>query len=139
MRSRSAAGVHAQRKPILIVEDNVYLALDLSDAVADLNGRVVGPARTVAEALELLDSQEIAAAIVDCHLANQDVTLLAGQLASRRVPFVIHTADRLPPLIRALHPDIPVLFKPVKPRTVLACLLVEIRKAVRRRSSGAAP
>lgn len=37
--------------PVLIAEDNVYLALDLSMAVEEMQGRVVGPASSVAEAL----------------------------------------------------------------------------------------
>lgn len=40
--------------PVLIAEDNVYLALDLSMAVEEMQGRVVGPASSVAEALTLL-------------------------------------------------------------------------------------
>lgn len=40
--------------PILIAEKNLYLALDLSSAVEEMAGRVVGPASTVEEALALL-------------------------------------------------------------------------------------
>ena len=42
-------------KAVLIVEDNVYMALDLSQAVEELNGRVIGPVGTVAEALALIE------------------------------------------------------------------------------------
>lgn len=41
-------------KPVLIVQDNIYLALDLAAVVEQLDGRVVGPAATIAEALALL-------------------------------------------------------------------------------------
>ena len=37
--------------PILIADDNLYLSLDLSTAVEEMNGRVVGPASSVGEAL----------------------------------------------------------------------------------------
>ena len=115
--------------PILIVEDNLYLALDLSSAVEEMAGRVVGPASSVAEALALLKAHQVAAAIVDCHLGDDDATVLARHLAERRVPFVIHTAAPPPPQIGELHPDVPVLKKPVQPRALLTCLLDEIRKA----------
>src|SRR4051812_26933871 len=75
--------------PILIAEDNVYLALDLSNALEAMDGRVVGPVSTVSEALFLLDMQYIAAAIIDCTLADRDAAPLVWQLAERGVPFVI--------------------------------------------------
>jgi CheY-like chemotaxis protein len=117
--------------PILIAEENLYVSLDLSSAVEDMDGRVVGPAGSVAEALALLATHHVAAAIVDCRLADRDATPLARQLAERGVPFVIHTASELPVSIADLHPDVPVLLKPLHLRTVLACLLEEMRKARR--------
>jgi ActR/RegA family two-component response regulator len=57
--------------PILIAEDNLYWSLDLSSAVEDLNGRVVGPASSVAEALTLLAIHDVAGAIVDFQLGDQ--------------------------------------------------------------------
>jgi hypothetical protein len=45
------------------------------------------------------------------------------------VPFVIHTATPVCVTICALHPDVPVLLKPVQPQAVLICLLDEMRKA----------
>lgn len=115
--------------PILIAEDNLYVALDLSSAVEEMAGRVVGPAATVDEALKLLDTQPVAAAVVGCHLGKRDALRLAQQLAERRVPFVIHTASAVPAAISELHPDVPVLIKPVQPGAILTCLLDEIRKA----------
>jgi CheY-like chemotaxis protein len=114
--------------PVLIAEDNLYLALDLSIAVEEMDGRVVGPASTVSEALSLLAAHEVAAAIVDCQLSGRESTPLARQLAERRVPFVIHTATPVPATIEQFHPLVPILMKPLQPRAVLTCLLDEMRK-----------
>jgi CheY-like chemotaxis protein len=114
--------------PILIAEDNLYLSLDLSFAVEEMGGRVIGPASSVPEALTLLARNEIAAAIIDFQLGDHDATVLARQLAERRVPFVIHTAMTLPAAICDFHPKVPVLMKPLQPQAVLTCLLDEIRK-----------
>jgi CheY-like chemotaxis protein len=114
--------------PVLIAEDNLYLAIDLSIAVEEMDGRVVGPASSVSEALTLLAQHEIAGAIVDFQLADHDATVLARQLAARRVPFVIHTATAVPLAVCLLHPDVPVLMKPLQPDAVLTCLLGEMRK-----------
>jgi CheY-like chemotaxis protein len=113
---------------ILIAEDNLYLSLDLSSAIEELNGRVVGPASNVAEALTLLATHDVAGAIVDFQLGDQDATVLARQLSERRVPFVIHTAMTVPPAICEYHPDVPILMKPLQPQAVLTCLLSEIAR-----------
>src|SRR5205809_7516020 len=113
--------------PILIAEDNLYLSLDLSSAVEEMGGRVIGPASTVPEALTLLAQHEIAAAIIDFQLGDHDAAVLARQLAERRVPFVIHTAFRLPAVVADLHPQVPVLMKPLRPQAILTCLPVVMR------------
>jgi CheY-like chemotaxis protein len=114
--------------PILIAEDNLYLALDLSNAVEDMDGRVIGPASTVFEALSLLANQAVAAAIVDCQLADRDVAPLAERLAEQGVPFIIHTSTPVPRTIGDRHPLVPVLMKPLQSSAVLTCLLDEMRK-----------
>jgi len=114
--------------PILIAEDNLYLALDLSIAIEEMDGRVVGPAPSVADALKFLATHHVAAAIVDCQLIDRDAAPLARQLAERQVPFVIHTATSVPAMVTEFHPHVPVLMKPLQPRAVLACLLDEMRK-----------
>ena len=118
------------KKLVLVVEDNAFLALDLSQAIEDLDGRVAGPTNRVAHALELLDHEEIVAAIVDCNLVGQDVRLLAGKLNQLQVPFVVHVETDLPHAIAGLHPEVPVLRKPVQPQAVMECLLAEMRRAV---------
>jgi ActR/RegA family two-component response regulator len=84
-------------KLILIVEDNIYLALDLAAAIEQLDGLVVGPVDTVSEALALLDSSEIAAAVIDAELPDKELAQLAAALADRRVPFVLQTTGLTPP------------------------------------------
>jgi DNA-binding response OmpR family regulator len=113
---------------ILIVEDNVYLALDLSNAIEDCNGHVVGPVRTVAEALSLIESQQLSGAVLDFHLEDRDSSPIAESLADQRVPFVIHSCVDLPFEITSLYSNVPILMKPLHPSFVLECLLSEIRK-----------
>jgi CheY-like chemotaxis protein len=116
------------KKSVLIVEDNAFLAVDLSEAIEELEGRVVGPTDRVAEALDLLDSEAVAAAIVDAHLTDLDMFMLTSKLTQLGVPFVLQAESRLPETVSFLHPDVPVLQKPVQPSAVLTCLLDEMRK-----------
>lgn len=113
---------------VLIVEDNAFLALDLSQAIEELDGRVAGPTAHVSEAIELLDREDIAAAIVNCHLKGQDVVVLTGKLAERDVPFIFQVETNLPENVGALHPEVPVLRKPIQPQTVMECLIAEMHK-----------
>ena len=53
-------------KAVLIVEDNLYLSIDLSAAVEEMDGRVVGPVCSAAEAHLVLDAENVSAAILDC-------------------------------------------------------------------------
>ena len=118
-----------EQKLVLVVEDNAFLALDLSQAIEDLDGLVAGPTNRVAHALELLDNEEIVAAIVDCHLEGQDVLMLAGKLSELNVPFIAYVETDLPDAFANLHPQVPVLRKPVQPHSVMECLIIEMAKA----------
>ena len=119
------------QQSILVVEDDPYLALDLQQTIEDLDGRVVGPTRKLSEAATMLETEPVNAAIIDCHVQREDMLLLADMLAHRRIPFVLHTAAQLPRPAWSQHDDVPLLIKPVQPRTVVACLVVEMRKAKR--------
>jgi len=120
---------------ILVVEDDPYIALDLSSAIEDLDGQVVGPTHDVGEALSLLNSQDVGAAIVDWHLPKGNAAPVASWLSNRQIPFVIHSTHDLESIDRERHPEVPLLRKPLQSRTVVARLLVEIRKCERGRST----
>jgi len=108
--------------PVLIVENEPLIALDLSDAVQDRDGIVIGPVPTVAEALALLAGQPVGAAILDARLDDRDITPLAIRLIEQAVPFVIHSGTGLPDELAASHPDLPVILKPKRPQEVVATL-----------------
>ena len=74
-------------KTVLIVDENGYAALDLSEAIVESDGRVGGPAATLSETLTILDSTCVCGAVVDCELADAfDVVML---LTERDVPIVV--------------------------------------------------
>jgi len=115
-------------KAILIVEDDVYLALDLSMAVEGSNGRVVGPVGTVAEALELLESEPVSAALLDSQPADGDVTPVAMLLTKRGVPFVIHACTGLPAGVARSLPEAPLVIKPFHSEQILSRLMSEMQR-----------
>ena len=113
-------------RTILIVDEDGYAALDLSEAIAESNGHAAGPVRTLAEARSLLDSTDIGGAIVDLTLA--DATAVVTLLADRLVPIVAQVSGSVPPAVTRLDGKVSVLMRPVDPRTILQCLSVEIAK-----------
>ena len=100
-------------------------------AVEDSHGRVIGPVSTVAEALALLDEEPVAAALLDSQLADRDVTPVVMALSAKGLPFVIHAATGLPPGVARLHPDSPLMVKPIHAGSIVARLLDEIERCKR--------
>lgn len=115
-------------KPVLIVEDEFIIAMELADAVAECEGTVVGPFATVSEALAVLDRVIIAAAILDARLIDRDISPIALRLAKEGIPLVVHSGTGLPPAVAAQWPDLPVFLKPGAAKDVVQRLLVEFHK-----------
>ena len=76
---------------ILVVEDEMVVAMLLEDMLADLGCEVVGPASRVEEALRLAGSQAIDGAVLDVNVAGAEVYPVAEALAQRGIPFVFAT------------------------------------------------
>lgn len=78
---------------VLIVEDEVILALDFSDAVAQLGYEVVGPALSLAEALNLAESETLDCALLDVNLGRGMTSRpVAEALRDKRVRIAFITA-----------------------------------------------
>ncbi len=85
---------------ILVVEDDLLIAMDLVDELESAGIQVAGPARTVQDALRMIEAQEIDAALLDVHLHDEDSYPIAAALQERGLPFAFlsgHAAGALPP------------------------------------------
>jgi DNA-binding NtrC family response regulator len=100
---------------VLIVEDEAYIALDLAAGIEQAGGCVVGPVATVREALAIVASRQVEAAILDVNLPDGQVGPVLGLLSARGTTVVLHTGVGLPPDIATLHPELPVFKKPTRP------------------------
>jgi CheY-like chemotaxis protein len=99
--------------PILIVEDEPFIALELKATIEEAGGKVVGPVGSVSAALALLQTCTIAAAVLDVQLSDRDVTPVAEALVARGVPLVFQSARSLPPDLQLRCPDAVVFEKPI--------------------------
>jgi hypothetical protein len=111
-----------QRSPILIVEDEPLVAMDLAFEVESIDGVVVGPTATVAQALTILSDTEVAGAILDANLADRDITPVALLLWERGIPFVLHSGKGVPAELAAIIPSLPNIAKPERASAVVECL-----------------
>ncbi len=86
------ADVRLRNCRILVVEDEYYLAEELSQQLSDAGAQVIGPAPTIECALALLDLQSPPdRAILDVNLGGDSVYPLADTLVERCVPLIFTT------------------------------------------------
>ena len=78
-------------KRILVVEDEVIVAMLIEDILSDQGATIVGPAARVAKALELLDDGPLDGAVLDVNLAGEMTTPVAEELRRRGIPFAFAT------------------------------------------------
>jgi CheY-like chemotaxis protein len=75
-------------KRILLVEDEILIALDIEETLHQLGHRVT-TVTTNSEAMALLRSATFDLAVLDYHLKDGDTSDLAAYLSSIRTPFVV--------------------------------------------------
>jgi CheY-like chemotaxis protein len=80
-----------RRNQILIVEDEVLVAMHVEDLVIAMGHEIVGPATRLGEALKLARQTAIDFAILDVNLAGESSAPVAEILRERGIPFVFAT------------------------------------------------
>jgi CheY-like chemotaxis protein len=100
-------------KRILIVEDEMLVALLIEDFLADLGCSTVGPCGSVAMALDAIRTEAFDLAVLDVNLGGEKVYPVAELLAERQIPFLFlsgYGEEAIPPG----HKDWRVCAKPFK-------------------------
>jgi len=81
-----------QGRRVLVVEDEMMIAMLVEDMLDELGCVVVGPAHALEPALALASSAtEIDAALLDINLGGQPVFAIADALRARGVPMIFST------------------------------------------------
>jgi DNA-binding NtrC family response regulator len=112
---------------VLVVEDEVLIAEDISRILTEAEGVPVGPVSSVVEARRLLkEGTPLDAALLDVNLADGPVTPILEALNARGIPTLVYTGGSVPEGIRQRHPDLIALSKPVPP----ARLIGELRRLI---------
>jgi DNA-binding response OmpR family regulator len=107
---------------VLVVEDDLFLAMALEDTLVGLGAVVVAVCHTLDEAMARADADDFAVAVLDFSLGAHSVTPLARHLARRNVPFILHTGmSRSEPSLMEWR-DFPIVEKPASPNTLAAAI-----------------
>ena len=108
---------------VLVVEDEVLIALDLERLLRRHGWRVLGPAATVDQALRLLRGEKTPdVALLDVNLRGERVTPVAAALRARGVPFVLASAYHDLGRTAAALAGAPAVGKPILAHRLLAAL-----------------
>lgn len=97
---------------VLIVEDNMVIALDASDILTANGAAHVHMASSVEDALKLLEENEITFALLDVNLGAQTSLKVAEALAAQAIPFILASGYGDAGEITAQYPPAPVARKP---------------------------
>lgn len=97
---------------VMVVEDDLLIALDFEQTLKRLGYDVVGPVSHVAESLKIIEREPLDAVVLDANLGGQSAAPLADRLRAVGIPFVVATGYGQGPDF-SIGNGTPVLTKPV--------------------------
>ncbi len=112
--AKKAKAVKIEDLSILLVEDNMIIALDLESLLQEFGFSVVHTAANVSEAIRTLEQHDINLAVLDINLGAETSFEVGKRLQSQSTPFVFLTGySELRPDAVSEFADVPILSKPV--------------------------
>ena len=102
-------------RKVLVVEDEMMIAMLIEDMLDEFGCKLVGPATNVPRALELIGKESIDVAVLDLNLDGKDTYAIADALQRKNVPFIFATGYGSTGL-RQEYGNRPVLPKPFQAR-----------------------
>lgn len=79
------------RPRILVVEDDYFVAMHISEVLRTCPAEPLGPVSTVGEAREAVENEPLDGIILDVKLREEDTLSLADELVDRRITIVFST------------------------------------------------
>ncbi|KAA3516014.1 response regulator [Agrobacterium rosae] len=103
----------------MLVEDEVFVAMDIQMTLEDEGWTVAGPFPSTADALSYLDENIPTCAILDVRLTDGDVFPVADKLKETNIPFVFHSGHADGKALEEVYPDSAFCQKPCLPTSLL--------------------
>ena len=112
---------------VLVVEDDFIIALDVQSSLEEAGAVVIGPAFTLARALELATQEKVSAATLDLRLGHDSAASVATVLEERHIPFIFYTGQPVGDPVRRAWPHTKVLSKPASGHDIVDAIAEIIR------------
>lgn len=101
---------------VLVVEDEMLVAMMIEDMLISLGHHVLGPAMHLSDALELAESEALDFAVLDVNLGRDQRSYpIATRLRERGIPFVFITGYGAAGLVDEFR-GVTTLRKPIEPQ-----------------------
>ncbi len=97
---------------VLVVEDNIIIAMDAEDILGEIGAQTVTIAPNVREGLDAVAGAEISFALLDVNLGTETSEAIASELTKQNVPFAFATGYGDATEITRRYPQAPVVQKP---------------------------
>ncbi|WMS42616.1 HWE histidine kinase domain-containing protein [Acuticoccus sp. MNP-M23] len=107
-----SAQIDVKSAAILLVEDNVIIAMDAEMMLMGMGFGETIVANSSSQAMEELDKHAFACAVLDINLGNGDSIAIAEALAAKGVPFIFASGYSDAALLPASMKTIPIVTKP---------------------------
>jgi DNA-binding NtrC family response regulator len=78
---------------VLVVENDFIILMELESLLIEAGAEIVGLCQTVKDALVLAEQDGLSAAVLDIHLASENIVPVAARLANRGIPFILYTGQ----------------------------------------------
>jgi DNA-binding response OmpR family regulator len=118
---------------VLVVEDDLLLAMDLEATLAGAGAVVVDVCHSLGDAIARADSNDFAVAVLDFGLGSDSVAPLARRLARRDTPFILYTGmPRGEPRLMEWR-DYPIVEKPASPHMLVSAIRTTLAREPRRK------
>ncbi|MDE1158218.1 MAG: response regulator [Neorhizobium sp.] len=102
----------AEQPAILLLEDDLLLAMDMEDHLLRHGNRIVGPFGRISDALDAIPRNALDGAIVDLNLHGELSFPVIDLLKEKNIPFIICSGYAELPEVKARLTGLPLLAKP---------------------------
>lgn len=125
MAAKKALEMQFAGKRVLVVEDELLVALGLEVNLQELGCTVIGPASSLAAAMLAAAHETVDAAILDINLAGERVFPAAAILHDRGIPFMFCSGQSVPRQMPPFFTEAPRVPKPYT-RGDITCALADL-------------
>lgn len=116
---------------VLLVEDNIILAMDAEGFLLELGAKTVEVVPSVDQAIEALNRQKPDLGFLDVNLGNETSLAVADWLKKNGVPYLFATGYGDQAVLGSAHENVPRISKPYDQHSIRAAILDALaRKAV---------